>query len=38
MYLFKTKSPRKTDRSRSNRFKAKAAAKNRRRRLRTTAV
>lgn len=32
MYLPKTSSPRKTNRNRSNRHKAKLAAKNRRRR------
>ena len=32
MYLAKTKSPRKTNRSRTNRFKAKLKAKNRKRR------
>ena len=32
MYLAKTKTPRKTNRTRSNRFKAKLKAKNKRRR------
>jgi hypothetical protein len=32
MYLAKTKTPRKTNRSRTNRFKAKLKAKNKKRR------
>jgi len=32
MYLAKTKTPRKTNRSRTNRFKAKLRAKNKKRR------